>query len=76
MNIGTNPTVGGTKQSIEIYFFNFNQDLYNKRIKIELLDWLREERKFESLEHLQSQLKIDKVNALKVIEKKSPNLMD
>jgi riboflavin kinase/FMN adenylyltransferase len=76
MNIGTNPTVDGTKQSIEIHFFNFNQDLYNKRIKIELLDWLREERKFESLEHLQSQLKIDKVNALKVIEKKSPNLMD
>jgi riboflavin kinase/FMN adenylyltransferase len=76
MNIGTNPTVDGTKQSIEIHFFNFNQDLYNKRIKIELLDRLRDERKFESLEHLQSQLKIDKVNALKVIEKKSPNLMD
>jgi len=70
MNIGTNPTVDGTKQSIEIHFFNFNQDLYNKRIKIELLDRLRDERKFESLEHLQSQLKMDKENALKLIEKK------
>lgn len=70
MNIGTNPTVDGTKQSIEVHFFNFNQDLYNKKIKIDLLDRLRNEHKFESLESLQSQLKIDKENALKLIDKK------
>lgn len=68
MNIGTNPTVDGTKQSIEVHFFNLNQDLYNKKLKIEILDRLRDERKFESLEFLQTQLKIDKENALKFIE--------
>jgi len=73
MNIGTNPTVNGTKQSIEVHFFNLNQDLYNKKLKIELLERLRDEQKFDSLEYLQSQLKIDKENALKFIEKKSFN---
>lgn len=70
MNIGTNPTVDGTKQSIEVHFFNFDQDLYGKKLKIELLEPLRNERKFESLESLQDQLKIDKEIALKLIDKK------
>jgi len=68
MNIGTNPTVDGTKQSIEVHFFNLNQDLYNKKLKIEILDRLRDERKFESLESLQTQLKIDKEYALNFID--------
>lgn len=68
MNIGTNPTVSGTKQSIEVHFFNFDQDLYDKKLKIELLEPLRNERKFESLDFLQEQLKIDKENALKLIQ--------
>jgi riboflavin kinase/FMN adenylyltransferase len=67
MNIGTNPTVDGKEQSIEVHFFNLDRDLYNKKIKIELLGRLRNERKFKSLESLQSQLKIDKENALKLI---------
>ena len=69
MNIGTNPTVDGTKQSIEVHFFDFDQDLYNNKLKIELLEPLRNERKFESLESLKEQLKIDKENALKLIDK-------
>ena len=68
MNIGTNPTVDGTKQSIEVHFFNFDQDLYDKKLKIELLEPLRNERKFESLDSLQEQLKIDKETALKLIQ--------
>lgn len=67
MNIGTNPTVDGKEQSIEVHFFNLDRDLYNKKIKIELLGRLRNERKFKSLESLRSQLKIDKENALKLI---------
>lgn len=69
MNIGTNPTVDGSEQSIEIHFFDFDQDLYGKKLKIELLERLRYERKFDSLENLSAQLKIDKKNALIFIEK-------
>lgn len=69
MNIGTNPTVNGNSQSIEVHFFEFDQNLYGKKLRIELLERLRDERKFDSLLALQSQLKIDKEDALKFIQK-------
>ena len=69
MNIGTNPTVGGKSRSIEIHFFDFNQDIYNKKIKIELLKRLRGEQKFESIEALQTQLYKDKSNTLDYINR-------
>ena len=68
MNIGTNPTVNGIKQSIEIHFFNLNQDLYGKRLKISVLNRLRDEHKFESLVMLQEQLKLDQNKALTFIK--------
>ena len=69
MNIGTNPTVDGTTQSIEVHFFDLNQTLYEKRIKIEILKRLRDEYKFDSLESLQIQLKTDREDSLKFISK-------
>ena len=64
MNIGTNPTVeDGSNQSIEAHFFDFNEDIYNERIKIEFLERLRDEQKFKSLELLKKQLYKDKINA-------------
>ncbi|WP_040252426.1 bifunctional riboflavin kinase/FAD synthetase [Psychroserpens mesophilus] len=67
MNIGTNPTVNGIKQSIEIHFFNLNQDLYGEHLKIHILNRLRDEHKFGSLELLQEQLKLDQKQALNYI---------
>ena len=67
MNIGTNPTVNGKTRSIEVYFFNFNEDIYNSELKIEFLKRLRSEQKFENIEVLKQQLNIDKVNALKFL---------
>lgn len=64
MNIGTNPTVEGKTRSIEVNFFNFNKDLYDKELRIELLHWLRPEQKFENLEALKTQLNTDMNNAL------------
>jgi len=69
MNIGTNPTVGGKFQSVEIHFFDFNQDIYDKKVTIELLKRLRDEQKFESLEALKNQLHKDKLNAFNFINK-------
>jgi riboflavin kinase/FMN adenylyltransferase len=67
MNIGFNPTVNGEKQSIEVHFFDFKGDLYNKKIQVRLLEWIREEQKFDSLEALTSQLKKDRETALTII---------
>lgn len=63
MNIGTNPTVNGKTRSIEVHFFNFNEDIYNSELKIEFLKRLRSEQKFENLEALKIQLKKDMENA-------------
>lgn len=67
MNIGFRPTLKGKHQTIEIHFFNFNKDLYNKTIQIEVLKFLRDEQKFESIQNLKKQLQIDKQNSLKYI---------
>jgi riboflavin kinase/FMN adenylyltransferase len=67
MNIGVNPTVNGVKQSIEVHFFNLDEDLYGDILKISVLNRLRDERKFESLALLQDQLKLDQEHALKFI---------
>ncbi|BAO75307.1 bifunctional riboflavin kinase/FAD synthetase [Winogradskyella sp. PG-2] len=67
MNIGTNPTVDGKTKSIEVHFFDFDEDIYNSEFKIEFLKRLRSEQKFKSLEVLKAQLQKDKVNALNYI---------
>ncbi|MBU2905289.1 MULTISPECIES: bifunctional riboflavin kinase/FAD synthetase [Arenibacter] len=69
MNIGFNPTVEGKTKSIEINFFDFDQDLYGKKIQIDIIDRLRDEKKFNSLEGLQAQLKKDRETSLSIISK-------
>ncbi|MFP4844326.1 bifunctional riboflavin kinase/FAD synthetase [Winogradskyella sp. PE311] len=68
MNIGTNPTVNGKTRSIEVHFFDFNQDIYNVKLKIEFIKRLRSEQKFGDLDALKKQLKKDKINALSHIK--------
>lgn len=63
MNIGFNPTVNGDNQSIEIHFFDFDSNLYDKKIQIQLLNRIRDEVKFDTIEHLQEQLQKDKITA-------------
>ena len=63
MNIGKRPTVDGKHQTIEVHFFDFNQDLYEQNLTVELLYFLRDEHKFDSVEHLISQLQKDEIQA-------------
>lgn len=67
MNIGYRPTVSGKNQTIEVNFFNFNGDLYNQVLEIEILQFLRDEIKFNSIDDLKNQLKIDQQNSLEII---------
>jgi riboflavin kinase/FMN adenylyltransferase len=64
MNIGNNPTVEGKSQTIEINFFDFNEDLYGQKITISLLERIRSEQKFDSVSLLKEQLEKDKNTAL------------
>lgn len=64
MNIGFRPTVDGDHQTIEVHFFDFNENLYGENLQIELRYFLRDEIKFDSVEALINQLQKDKSDAL------------
>ncbi|WP_445748238.1 bifunctional riboflavin kinase/FAD synthetase [Polaribacter sp.] len=70
MNIGNRPTVDGNYQTIEVHFFDFNEDLYGKKLRIDLLYFLRDEQKFDSISLLVNQLKIDEINAKNYLKNK------
>lgn len=67
MNIGKNPTIGENEQSIEVHFFEFNQDLYKKTIEISILTNIREEIKFNTINDLRNQLEHDKKYSINYI---------
>lgn len=58
-NAGTRPTVDGKNNLLETHIFNFNKDIYGKHITTEILDFIRQERKFNSFEELKSQIAKD-----------------
>jgi riboflavin kinase/FMN adenylyltransferase len=67
LNIGNRPTVDGSKKTVEAHLFDFQGDLYDMQITIYFKAFLREERKFDGLEQLKAQLKLDQVTAKKLL---------
>ena len=67
MNIGFNPTVEGKHLSIEVHYFDFDADLYDQEVKVSLLEYLRPEQKFDSVDLLKEQLEKDKIASLAYI---------
>ena len=64
MNIGFNPTVNGQNRSIEVHYFDFNAELYDKEIQVSILHRIRSEQKFPSFDLLKEQLEKDKQTAI------------
>jgi riboflavin kinase/FMN adenylyltransferase len=60
MNIGHNPTLGENEKTIEVHFLDLNEDLYDTVLCISLLDFIRPEEKFSSVEALKLQLQKDR----------------
>ena len=67
INIGFNPTFSENKLVAETHIFNFNQDIYGKPIKVNLLQFLRDEKKFNSIQELASQIARDVIQAKEVL---------
>lgn len=59
MNIGTNPTVDGQELSVEVYYLDFDGDLYEKTVSVSLLDHIRDELKFDSIDALKKAIQDD-----------------
>lgn len=60
MNIGHNPTLGENERTIEVHFFDLNEDLYDTVLCISLLEFIRPEEKFSSIDALKTQLQKDR----------------
>lgn len=70
LNIGNRPTLCGINRTVEVNIFDFEKYIYGQRITVEIKKFIREEKKFDSLESLKNQLFIDKnliTNFLKYI---------
>jgi riboflavin kinase/FMN adenylyltransferase len=59
LSIGTMPTFGSHDRQIEAHLIGFAGDLYGRQIRLEILDWLRDQRKFPSVQALKDQLAAD-----------------
>lgn len=70
-NIGTQPTFKEREKKlvVEAHFFDFNEDIYDEKVSIRFVDYLRPVKRFSSVESLVEELVVDKKSALKSIEK-------
>jgi riboflavin kinase / FMN adenylyltransferase len=66
-NLGIRPTIGGTKTQLEAHLFDFSGDLYGRKLVVELLSFIRPERKFENLDALKAQIAQDSARARGII---------
>lgn len=58
-NIGQRPTVDDSKYLLEVHLFDFNQDIYRKKLKVHLVEHIRPEQKFANLDELTARIKED-----------------
>lgn len=67
MSIGFRPTVDGKKRVIEVNIFDFDKEIYGQKLKVYLKKYLREEKKFDTLDELVKQMDQDKLDSLAVL---------
>lgn len=67
MNIGMRPTFGETTRAIEAHIFDFARDIYGVRVKLEIIERIRGERKFDSADALKRQIALDLGKAREIL---------
>ena len=65
-NLGRNPSGGGTPRRLETHIFGFSGALYGRMLRVELLEKIRDERRFDTLEELRAQIEKDREYILKL----------
>jgi riboflavin kinase/FMN adenylyltransferase len=68
-NIGVRPTFDGDGILLEVFLLDFDADLYGKRLRVRLIDYLREEKKFDGLDPLKAQIALDVEQTRKILER-------
>ncbi len=66
--IGRKPTINNDDiENIEVHIFDFNDDIYDKNIKVRFVSKIRDEYKFESLDALKKQIEIDEIKIKEIL---------
>lgn len=68
MYIGNRPTVNGLTHNIEVNIFDFDAYIYGEQITVYVLDYLRGDKKFDGLDSLVTQLKLDKLKSIQILK--------
>jgi riboflavin kinase/FMN adenylyltransferase len=68
-NIGVRPTLDASDLTIETHIFDFDEDIYGKRVVVTFTGRIREERKFNGLDELTAQLALDKIRAIEIFSR-------
>ena len=69
-NVGTRPTVGGTRSLLEVHLFNFKNDIYGRYVHVDFVRKLRDELRFDSFEELKVQIEKDAADARDYFKKR------
>ena len=66
-NVGFNPTFGGTDLSVEVFVFDFDENIYEKFIRVYFIERLRDEKRFSGPEELTAQIHKDVAKARQIL---------
>ncbi len=66
-NIGTKPTFNPPRELVEVHIFDFADDIYEKVVQVELVEFIRKEQRFDGLDALKQQIAIDSATARKIL---------
>lgn len=69
-NIGIRPTFGGGKRMVETYLLDYEGELHEQRLRIDLVDKLRDEKHFDNAEELKAQIRKDIEQAKAILDKR------
>ena len=75
MNIGMRPTFDGHKRTLEVHIFRLNEDLYGQELLVSFVERLREEKRFENVEALISQLQQDAILAEQILNQDTERII-
>ncbi len=66
-NMGRRPTIGDDKVLLEVHLFDFDEEIYGRGLRVSMVDFIRDEQKFDGLEALKLQIADDAENARRIL---------
>lgn len=64
---GSRPTVDGKAELLEVFLFDFDEEIYGSRVQVELVAFIRGDVKFPSLEAMTAQMEVDQAMAIEIL---------